>query len=279
VGDWIARALGTAGQMLPGPVLKISWPRTDLRATVQGLLITPALALTSYAAFQSTPYSAMVVAELALLDAEVTPVLRQLEHNQIYLGHLTITALHSHLTALSPHLTFLNLVAFGDGVGLATVVRQALGQSATPLGHTPAHGAPAGAPIDTARIARTIGYPGAWSDGVFTIGIARPETLRNMGTVTPAAMGVGMTLSFQPVGPGQAAVTGSFVLRFLEVGHVLDGLAQANIAVTALHNHALNDDPHLFDLHFWATGDALTLAAGLRAALDVIGHLLSPLGG
>jgi hypothetical protein len=40
------------------------------------------------------------------------------------------------------------------------------------------------------------------------------------------------------------------------------------IEVTALHNHMLKQEPRLFLLHFWATGDVAKLASGLRAALD-----------
>ncbi len=33
-------------------------------------------------------------------------------------------------------------------------------------------------------------------------------------------------------------------------------------------NHALNDVPRLFYMHFWANNDALKLAKTLRTALD-----------
>jgi len=38
--------------------------------------------------------------------------------------------------------------------------------------------------------------------------------------------------------------------------------------VTALHNHHLGEDPRLFYMHFFATGDPMPLAQGLRAAID-----------
>jgi hypothetical protein len=40
------------------------------------------------------------------------------------------------------------------------------------------------------------------------------------------------------------------------------------IDVTAMHNHMLFDEPHLYFMHFWANDDAVKLAHGLRAALD-----------
>lgn len=45
-------------------------------------------------------------------------------------------------------------------------------------------------------------------------------------------------------------------------------LRDHGIEVTALHSHMLNDQPHLFFMHFWANDDAIKLARGLRAALD-----------
>jgi hypothetical protein len=35
-----------------------------------------------------------------------------------------------------------------------------------------------------------------------------------------------------------------------------------------LHNHGLTEQPRLFYMHFWAVDDAVTLARGLRPALD-----------
>jgi uncharacterized protein DUF1259 len=41
------------------------------------------------------------------------------------------------------------------------------------------------------------------------------------------------------------------------------------IEMTALHSHMLDEQPRLFFTHFWANDDAIKLARGLRAALDV----------
>jgi hypothetical protein len=58
------------------------------------------------------------------------------------------------------------------------------------------------------------------------------------------------------------------VLIYHEVNPVAQTLRQNNIDVTALHNHALADQPRLFYMHFWGTGETLALARVLRAALD-----------
>jgi hypothetical protein len=65
-----------------------------------------------------------------------------------------------------------------------------------------------------------------------------------------------------------AAITGDFVLLASEVNPVITSLRSAGIDVTSLHNHMLTDEPRLFFMHFWANDDAVTLARGLRAALD-----------
>ena len=38
-----------------------------------------------------------------------------------------------------------------------------------------------------------------------------------------------------------------------------------------MHNHMLDDEPRLIFMHFWAYGDAVDLAKGLKAALMRIG--------
>ncbi len=45
-------------------------------------------------------------------------------------------------------------------------------------------------------------------------------------------------------------------------------LRQNGFEVVSVHNHMLYEQPRLFYMHYWATGDAVTLARGLRAALD-----------
>ena len=81
-------------------------------------------------------------------------------------------------------------------------------------------------------------------------------------------MGVATAINFQPTGGGQAAITGDFVMTGGEVNKVIRALRDNNIQVTALHSHMLTESPRLFFMHFWANADAVTLAKGLRTALD-----------
>jgi len=101
------------------------------------------------------------------------------------------------------------------------------------------------------------------------VSVARPDTTWQENIVIPPAMGIATALNFQSTGAGSAAITGDFVLRAAEVNPVLRVLRE-RIEVTAVHNHMLDEQPRLFFMHFWAVGDALKLAEGLRAALDKV---------
>jgi Domain of Unknown Function (DUF1259) len=266
--DWkaVEQALGKAGQSMPGGVYRVGFPRTDLSVTVEGVRVEAAFALGSYAAFKPMSDGAMVMGDLVLLDAEVAPVMARLLQ-----GGLEVTAVHNHLNEMSPHVMYMHYAGHGDAARLAAALRDALTASATPL-TGPAAAGPAAGPLgfDPKSIEAIMGRSGTLvTPRVFQIGVPRAETIRQAGEELPPAMGVGMPFNFQDVGAGKAAITGDFVLLASEVNPVARALRGHGIEVTALHNHGLDDEPRLFYMHFWAHGDAQTLARGLRAALDL----------
>src|SRR5215510_4936043 len=266
--DWkaVEQALGKAGTLMPGGVYRVGIPRTDLSVTVQGIRLEPAFALGSYAAFKPMGDEAMVMGDLVLLDAEVTPVMTRLVR-----GGLNVTAVHNHLNEMSPHVMYMHYGGHGDAVRLATAIREALSASGTPLTSALAASPAAGGPsFDPKQIESVMGHSGTLvNPRVFQVGVPRAETITEGGEELPPAMGVGMPFNFQDLGNGQAAITGDFVLIADEVNRVARALRDNGIEVTALHNHALGDQPRLFYMHFWAHDDALKLARGLRAALDL----------
>jgi len=122
--------------------------------------------------------------------------------------------------------------------------------------------------LDTAGIDAALAGKGVVDGGVYKFTFNRRETISEHGHVIPPGLGVTTALNFQPLGGGQAAINGDFAMTGGEVQHVLAALRRGGITVVSLHNHALDDNPRLFYTHFWATGDAVTLAKALRAALD-----------
>lgn len=263
--DWNAvdHALGRPGAVQSGAVHRYSFPRSDLKVTLDGERLKPALALGSWLAFEPVGKNAMVMGDLVLLDDEVGPVMKRLLDSG-----LTVTALHNHLLRSSPHTMYMHIHGQGDAATLARAVRSALELSATPLNApTPASPAPA-LNLDSAAIDRLIGSAGKANGGVYQFTIPRPERISDGGMVVPPSMGLGIALNFQPTGGGNAVATGDFVLTAKEVAPVMRALATENIEVTALHNHLGQEAPRLFFMHFWAKGDALAIARGLRHALD-----------
>jgi hypothetical protein len=88
------------------------------------------------------------------------------------------------------------------------------------------------------------------------------------GMALPPAMGVTTALNFQPTGGGKAAINGDFAMTSNEVQKVIQALRAGGIDIVELHNHAFDDDPRLFYMHFWANDDAAKLAQTLRKAVD-----------
>jgi len=200
-----------------------------------------------------------------LLDQEVPAVM-----SGLLSGGLEVTAVHNHLNEMSPHVMYMHYEGHGDAVQMAKALRQALSASSTPLGGTPAAPATSAGPaLDTKQIEQMLGRRGRdIGGGVFQVTVPRAEAITEMGMPLLPAMGVTTVMNFQPLAPGQAAITGDFVLVDKEVKAVARTLRQHGIDVTALHNHGLMDTPRLFYMHFWATDDAAKLAQGLKAALD-----------
>jgi hypothetical protein len=82
------------------------------------------------------------------------------------------------------------------------------------------------------------------------------------GMEIPPAMGTATAINFQPTGQGKAAISGDFVLLASEVNPAIRALRTNGIEVTAMHNHMLGDEPHLYFVHFWANDDATNLPRG-----------------
>ena len=63
-------------------------------------------------------------------------------------------------------------------------------------------------------------------------------------------------------------VMGDLVLLEREINPVISALAEANINVTAIHNHFIGEEPRIMYMHIGGMGMVSTLAKGIRNALD-----------
>src|SRR6266571_2417230 len=140
---------------------------------------------------------------------------------------------------------------------------------------TAAHTTAASAPpqqVSWTAVEQALGRTGALQPGdVYKFGLPRSDLTVVVDRVPlKPALALGSWVAFKATSSG-AVVTGDLVLRAAEVNPVLRALREHGIEVTAVHNHMLDEEPRLFFMHFWAVGDGVRLAEGLRAALDLVG--------
>src|SRR5215203_7487512 len=84
--DWkrVEQVFGRQAAEQPGGVHRFSLPRSDLKVTLDGVAIRPALALGSWLAFLPTEGDeAMVMGDLVLTEPELNPVMKVLAGNGI----------------------------------------------------------------------------------------------------------------------------------------------------------------------------------------------------
>jgi biotin operon repressor len=261
----IAQALGRQGQV-QGSVYRVGFPRTDLSVSVHGIAIKPGLALGSWAAFMRAGSQAVIHGDLVLTEAEINPVISKLQD-----GGLQITALHNHLIEETPHVMYLHYWGQGAEAALARTLRSALETTKTPLAAPAAAPATAAAPgFDVDTIQKTLGKTGTVTGGVLGLSWPRPEKITMMGIDLPPQMGMATSINFQAAGSGKVAATGDFVMIDTEVNPVAKALRSHGIAIAALHNHMLHGTPTLYFMHFWAEDSAANVAAGLKAAVDLL---------
>ena len=267
--DWkrVEQVFGRQAAEQPGGVHRFSLPRSDLKVTLDGIAIRPALALGSWLAFHPTGGDdAMVMGDLVLTEQELNPVMTVLVE-----GGIDVTAIHNHLLRAQPATMYMHVEGHGDPAKLAETLRPPLEQSETPRSlPSAARSGEQGSRLDTAALERILGHKGKASGGVYQFSIPRAEPIADGGMGVPPSMGTGIAINFQAVGQGKAATTGDFVLTAGEVNPVLRTLREHGIEVTALHNHMLEEEPRLFFMHFWGVDDAGKLAEGLKAALGKV---------
>lgn len=126
----IAQIIGHAGEA-SGSVYKITVGRSDFTMKDHGAAINARMGLNTWAAFYGTQDDAVVAGDIAMLEDEVTPVLKVLRKNGI-----NVVAIHHHMTEEKPLVIFLHYWGRGPADKLANAFKAALGE----LGKsTPAH--------------------------------------------------------------------------------------------------------------------------------------------
>lgn len=126
-GAALAKIIGHQGEQ-SGSVYKITIGRPDIDLREHGAAINARMGLNTWAAFAGSDADAMVAGDVAMLEHEVTPVLKALRASD-----LNIVAIHHHMTDVKPVVIFLHYYGTGPAAKLAQGVRAAVDL----LGKTP----------------------------------------------------------------------------------------------------------------------------------------------
>ena len=114
--------VGAAGEQT-GAVYKFTLGRTDLKVVEMGATINARMGLNSWAAFTGSSDKAAIAGDIAMLESEVTPVLKALRNNG-----LDVVAIHHHMTGGRPVVIFLHYWGTGPAEKLATGFKAAINE-------------------------------------------------------------------------------------------------------------------------------------------------------
>jgi hypothetical protein len=121
-GAPLAKIIGHDGEQ-NGPVYKITIGRPDINMVEHGARINARMGLNTWAAFAGTDADAVVAGDVAMLEHELTPVLKALRSHG-----LNIVAIHHHMTDVQPMVVFLHYYGTGPAAKLAEGVRAAVAE-------------------------------------------------------------------------------------------------------------------------------------------------------
>jgi Domain of Unknown Function (DUF1259) len=118
----LAEIVGAQGEQT-GAVYKFTLPRTDLNVVEMGATINARMGLNTWAALTGTNDRAAIAGDVAMLESEVTPVLKALRKNG-----LDVVAIHHHMTTDRPMIIFLHYWGTGPADKLATGFKAAVNE-------------------------------------------------------------------------------------------------------------------------------------------------------
>src|SRR6266542_5520627 len=116
--------------------------------------------------------------------------------------------------------------------------------------------------LDTNTIESVVGIKGTMSDDVLKLSVPRKEVPVSLdGFEIIPFMGLTSWVAFRQ-GPHHVTLMGDIVVLEDEIKDAMAAAIQAELYVTALHNHFVREQPRVMFMHIEGTADEAMLAKG-----------------
>src|SRR6202795_3569925 len=122
--------------------------------------------------------------------------------------------------------------------------------------------------LDVTKIDQALGRPGQKTGDVYKVGFPRTDLHVSVhGLAIKPGLALGSWAAF--IGTDDnAAVMGDLALLEDEVNPVIEKLRSGDFEISAVHNHLIDETPHVMYVHYMGHGAAAQLATVLRRALE-----------
>ena len=249
---------------------KVTWPRSDVKVTVDGWTMPPFMGLGTWAAFTETKDGAMVMGDTVLFEDEVNVAMTAALDNG-----LNVTALHNHFFFDRPKVFFMHIEGEGGVEQLAgavkkmyDAVKQVRAGSPQPKESFGGTSLPEKNSISGEPLNKIFGTNGEAKDGMVKFTFGRPATMH--GVKIDNTMGVNTWAAFAGT-DDNALVDGDFAVTEDELQAVLKSLVKQKIYIVAIHQHMTHEQPRIMFFHYWGRGRAKDLAESLKSAFFIAG--------
>jgi hypothetical protein len=122
--------------------------------------------------------------------------------------------------------------------------------------------------VNTATIDQALGRSGQKTGEVYKVGFPRTDLQVSVhGLAIKPGLALGSWAAFTGT-DDSAMVMGDLVLLEDELNAVMDKLRSAGFEITAVHNHLIDETPHVLYMHYMGHGPAAQLATSLKEALS-----------
>ena len=247
---------------------KVTFPRTDVKVTVEGRPMPPFMGFSSWAAFTPGGHGELIVmGDVVLLEDEVNPAM-----SAALDSGLEVTALHNHFFYESPRVMYMHIGGTGSADQLAASVRRVLDavtrtrvDSRTPAMRFPGKAVSEKNAISAVTLDMILNVKGESNNGMYKATIGRSASMH--GAKVGKQMGVNTWAAFAGT-EENALVDGDFAMTKQELQVVLKSLRKSGINIVAIHNHMTHEEPQYVFLHYWGKGPASHLATAVKRALD-----------